>query len=109
MLVLSDALNGEHDSAFADHERLALTRILSTLRIEAGEVRTSFLDLGGETAVDGLFRDAHDSSCGRSRLVGACGSSEYSQRCPGRDLNPHRGCPPGGFKPPASTDSATRA
>ena len=29
--------------------------------------------------------------------------------CPGRDLNPYEGFPSGGFKPPASADSATRA
>ena len=36
VLVLIDALNGEHDSAFADHERLALARILP---MEVGNLR----------------------------------------------------------------------
>ena len=30
-------------------------------------------------------------------------------RCPGRGSNPHGGCPPEGFKPSASANSATRA
>ena len=36
VLVLRDALDGEHDSAFADHERLALARILL---VEVGNLR----------------------------------------------------------------------
>lgn len=36
VLVLRDALNGEYDSAFADHERLALARILP---VEVGNLR----------------------------------------------------------------------
>lgn len=34
---------------------------------------------------------------------------KVKKECPGRDLNPYEGCPSGGFKPPASADSATRA
>ena len=30
-------------------------------------------------------------------------------RCPGRDLNPHDSFEPGGFKPPVSANSTTRA
>ena len=30
-------------------------------------------------------------------------------RCPGRDLNPHGSFEPGGFKPPVSANSTTRA
>ena len=48
------------------------------------------------------------SNCHSAKSALTCGYAVFLV-CPGRDLNPHGGCPPGGFKPPASTDSATRA
>ena len=43
----------------------------------------------------------------RSALVSAVKNDVV--RCPGRDSNPHGSFEPGGFKPPVSANSTTRA
>ena len=50
VLVLRDAIDGEHDPAFADHERLALARILP---VEVGNLR-----FGPEVGLGKVKRDA---------------------------------------------------
>ena len=37
------------------------------------------------------------------------GDITAQHECPGRDLNPHGSLEPGGFKPPVSANSTTRA
>ncbi|MCY4494399.1 MAG: hypothetical protein OXB92_11145 [Acidimicrobiaceae bacterium] len=64
VLVLIDALNGEHDSAFADHERLALARILP---VEVGNLR-----FGPEVGVGKVKVDAPVVSLWLGRVRAMC-------------------------------------
>ena len=73
VLVLSDALDGEHDSAFADHERLALARILP---VEVGNLR-----FGPEVGLGTVKLDARWCLCGLSgceRCAPICTSSGHA-------------------------------
>ena len=64
VLVLRDALDGEHDPAFADHERLALARILPT---EVGNLR-----FGPEVGVGTIKHDAPVVSVWLERVGAMC-------------------------------------
>ena len=64
VLVLRDALDGEHDPAFADHERLALARILPT---EVGNLR-----FGPEVGVGTVKHDAAVVSAWLGRVRAMC-------------------------------------
>ena len=64
VLVLRDALDGEHDSTFADHERLALARILP---IEVGNLR-----FGPEVGLGTVKRDAPVVSVWLERVHAMC-------------------------------------
>lgn len=64
VLVLRDALDGEHDPMFADHERLALARILPT---EVGNLR-----FGPEVGVGTIKRDAAVVSTWLARVRAMC-------------------------------------
>lgn len=64
VLVLRDALDGEHDPAFADHERLALARILPT---EVGNLR-----FGPEVGVGTIKHDAPVVSLWLERVRAMC-------------------------------------
>lgn len=64
VLVLRDALEGEHDPAFADHERLALARILPT---EVGNLR-----FGPEVGLGTVRHDAAVVSAWLARMREMC-------------------------------------
>ena len=64
VLVLRDALDGEHDSAFADHERLALARILP---VEVGNLR-----FGPEVGVGTVKHDVPVVSVWLARVRAMC-------------------------------------
>ncbi len=64
VLVLRDALEGEHDPRFTDHERLALARILPT---EVGNLR-----FGPEVGVGTVKRDAAVVSMWLARVRAMC-------------------------------------
>lgn len=64
VLVLRDALDGEHDSAFADHERLVLARILP---VEVGNLR-----FGPEVGLATVKRDTPVVSVWFERVKAMC-------------------------------------
>lgn len=64
VLVLKEAIEGEHDTSFADHERLALARILPT---EVGNLR-----FGPEVGVGSIKRDAAVVSAWLARMRSIC-------------------------------------
>ena len=64
VLVLRDALKGEHDSAFANHERLALARILP---LQVGNLR-----FGPEVGLGKVKRDAPVVSVWLERVRAMC-------------------------------------
>ena len=64
VLVLRDTLEGEHNPAFVDHERLALARILPT---EVGNLR-----FGPEVGVGKVKRDTAVVSAWLARIRGMC-------------------------------------
>ena len=64
VLVLRDALEGEHNAAFADHERIALARILPT---EVGNLR-----FGPEVGVGTVKSDAAVVSAWLARVRAMC-------------------------------------
>ncbi len=64
VLVLRDALEGEHDATFADHERLALARILP---MEVGNLR-----FGPEVGVGTVKHDASVVSTWLARMRAIC-------------------------------------
>ena len=79
VLVLRDALDGEHDPAFASHERLALARILPT---EVGNLR-----FGPEVGVGTVKHDAPVVSAWLDRVREMC--TDLRQL---RPLGRHPGC-----------------
>ena len=73
VLVLRDALDGEYDSAFADHERLALARILP---VEVGNLR-----FGPEVGLGTIKRDAPVVSVWLERVQAMCADLHQLQPC----------------------------
>lgn len=72
VLVLRDALEGEHNPAFVDHERLALARILPT---EVGNLR-----FGPEVGVGKVKHDAAVVSAWLARIRSMCEDLRQLQR-----------------------------
>ena len=95
VLVLRDALEGEHDPTLADHERLALARILP---MEVGNLR-----FGPEVGVGSVKRDAAVVSTWLTRVRAMCADLHRLRplnstpavavagdaRAVGRQLEPH--------------------
>lgn len=71
VLTLRDALDGEHDPAFADHERLALARILP---VDVGNLR-----FGPEVGVGSVKRDASVVSVWLERVQAMCADLRHLQ------------------------------
>ena len=71
VLVLREALAGEHDAAFADHEALALARILPT---EVGNLR-----FGPEVGLGSIKHDAPVVSAWLARVHAMCDDLHHLQ------------------------------